>query len=122
MLTETRVRRVKPRRRARKLCDSGGLYVLVVHTGGRYWRYNYRFNGKQKTLALGTYPDVSLEKARARHQAARRLLAAGVDPSVQRRALRQRPTRSPRESAYNAGGNRQRDNPFAGSNLALSAE
>jgi hypothetical protein len=98
MLTETKVRRVKPRRQARKLSDSGGLYLLVVPTGGRYWRYNYRFNGKQKTLSLGTYPDVSLEKARVHHQAARRLLAAGVDPSLQRRALRQRPTRSPRES------------------------
>lgn len=51
-------------------------------------RYNYRFNGKQKTLALGVYPDVPLEKARVRHQAARRLLAAGTDPSLRRQALR----------------------------------
>lgn len=95
MLTETKVRRVKPWSRARKLSDGGGLYLLVVPTGGRYWRYNYRFNGQQKTLALGTYSDVSLKKARARHQAARRVLAAGVDPSLQRRALRQRSTALP---------------------------
>jgi hypothetical protein len=54
MLTETKVRRIEPRARARKLSDGGGLYLLVVPTGGRYWRHNYRFNGKQKTLALGT--------------------------------------------------------------------
>lgn len=60
------------------------LYLLVAPTGGRYWRYSYRFKGKQKTLALGTYPEVSLEKARVRHQAARHLLAAGTDPSFWR--------------------------------------
>jgi hypothetical protein len=54
----------------------------------RYWRYNYRFNGKQKTLAPGVYPYVSLETARARHQAARHLLAAGTDPSLMRWELR----------------------------------
>ena len=64
------------------------LYLLVAPNGGRYWRYNYRFDGKQKTLALGVYPDVPLEKARARHQVARRLLADGTDPSLLRQALR----------------------------------
>jgi hypothetical protein len=62
--------------------------LLVAPDGSRYWRYNYRFNGKQKTLALGVYPNVPLEKARVRHQAARRLLAAGTDPSLHRQALR----------------------------------
>lgn len=82
-------------RGARKFSEGGGLYLLVAPTGGRYWRYNYRFKGKQKrfkgkqkTLALGVYPDVPLEKARVRHQAARRLLAAGTDPSLRRRELR----------------------------------
>jgi len=56
-------------------------------SGSRYWRFNYRFNGKQKTLALGLHPDVSLEKARARHQVARTWLADGIDPSVRKRAL-----------------------------------
>jgi hypothetical protein len=55
--------------------------------GGRYWRYNYRFDGKITTLALGVHPDVSLDKARARHQVARTLLADGVDPSARKRVL-----------------------------------
>ena len=67
---------------------------MVVPTDGRYWRYNYRFDSKQKTLALGIYPDLPLELARARHQAARRLLATGVDPSSQREELR-RSSRQP---------------------------
>ena len=82
------LRHIHPVRQARKFSEGGGLYLLVAPAGGRYWRYNYRFNGKQKTLALGVYPDVPLEKARARHQAARRLLAAGTDPSLRRRELR----------------------------------
>ncbi|MGQ0835543.1 MAG: Arm DNA-binding domain-containing protein [Gammaproteobacteria bacterium] len=86
MLTETALRSIKPLRYARKISDSRGLYLLVAPNGGRYWRYNYRFNGKQKTLALGVYPDVSLDKARARHQEARRQLADGIDPSIKRQA------------------------------------
>jgi hypothetical protein len=62
--------------------------LLVSPAGGRCWRYNYRFNGKYKTLALGIYPAVSLGMARVRHQAARRLLASGMDPSLRRRELR----------------------------------
>ena len=85
VLTETRVREIKPLRYARKIADRRGLYLLVAPNGGRYWRYNYRFQHKSRTLALGVYPDVSLEKARARHQEARCLLADGVDPSIRRR-------------------------------------
>lgn len=59
--------------------------MLVAPGGGRYWRYNNRVGGKQKTLALGTCPDVLLDKAKMRHQAARYLLATGADPSVLRR-------------------------------------
>jgi hypothetical protein len=68
-LTDIRLCHLKPWRRVRKISDGGGLYVLVAPTDGRYWRYNYRFEGKQKTIALGVYPDVSLHKARARHEA-----------------------------------------------------
>ena len=56
--------------------------------GGRYWRYRYRYGGKDKTLALGALPDVPPEWARARHQAARQWLAAGIDPALKRRELR----------------------------------
>ena len=58
MLTEAQVREVRPLRYARKIFDSGGMYLLVAPNGGRYWRYNYRFEGKHKTLALGVFPDV----------------------------------------------------------------
>lgn len=88
MLTEAKVRKVKPLRYARKHSDGGGLYLLFAPNGGRYWRYNYRFDGKQKTLALGVYPDVPLAKARARHQEARRQLAEGIDPSIKKRESR----------------------------------
>lgn len=84
MLTDTQVRSAKPSASARKLFDHGGLYLLVKPNGGRYWRYNYRFSGKEKTLALGVYPDVSLAKARTRHFEARQLLADGVDPSAEK--------------------------------------
>jgi len=73
------------------MSDEGGLYMLVSPCGGRYWRYNYRIEGRQKTLALGIYPYVSLALARARHERARGLLAAGQDPSLYRRVIR-RPT------------------------------
>jgi len=73
---EKRGRRKQTARRPRKRSYGGGLYVLITPQGGQCWRYNYRFNGQHKTLALGQYPDISLEQARARHQAARRLLAA----------------------------------------------
>lgn len=82
MLTDAQVRKVRPLRSSRKLFDGRGLYLLAAPNGGRYWRYNYRFDGKFNTLALGTYPDVSLAKARVRHQLARQLLADGIDPSA----------------------------------------
>jgi hypothetical protein len=64
MLTDTQIRSTKPSDRPRKLSDGGGLHLLIATTGGRYWRYSYRFQGKQKTLALGTYPDVALAQER----------------------------------------------------------
>ncbi|MGB8326633.1 MAG: IS6 family transposase [Steroidobacteraceae bacterium] len=73
----------------RKISFGGNLYLLVRPEGGRYWHYHYRYGGKRKTLSLGTYPDVSTAQAQSRHSAARRLLAAGVDPSLRRRELRE---------------------------------
>jgi transposase-like protein len=80
-------RDTRPRRCARKIFDGRGLYLLVMPNGGRYWRYNYRLDGKLKTIALGVHPDVSLKKARARHQVARTMLADGVDPSARKRTF-----------------------------------
>ena len=76
-------------RRAHKLSDSGGLYLLVQPTGSKLWRLAYRFAGKQKTLALGVYPTVSLAEARERRDEAKKRLARGIDPSVQRKADKQ---------------------------------
>lgn len=86
MLTDSRVRSAKPSERPRKLADSYGLYLCVMPNGGRYWRFDYRFGGRRKTLALGIYPDVALGRARERHQEARRQLAEGVDPAVAKQA------------------------------------
>ncbi len=87
MLTDTQVRATKPAERSRRLADRDGLYLQIEPSGGRYWRFNYRFNGKQKTLALGVYPDVSLVKARLRLREAREQLADGLDPSVRKKAV-----------------------------------
>ena len=76
-------------RYARKVSYGGSLYLLVTPNGGRYWRYRYRFQGRERVLALGCYPEVPTKSARARHQAARRLLASGIDPAGRRKALRQ---------------------------------
>jgi len=85
MLTELQVRGARSLRHQWKLSDGGGLYLLVAPNGGRYWRYNYRFDGKLKTLALGIFPDVPLANARVRHQAARQLLAEGIDPAAMKK-------------------------------------
>lgn len=87
MLTDTQVRATKPGERARRLADRDGLYLQIEPSGGRYWRFNYRFNGKQKTLAFGVYPDVSLVKARLRLREAREYLADGLDPAVRKKAV-----------------------------------
>lgn len=68
-----------------KVTDGQGLHLLVK-AAGKYWRLSYRFLGKQKTLALGVYPEVSLAQARQRRDQARKLLAEGTDPSVAKRA------------------------------------
>ncbi|MGE0022875.1 MAG: tyrosine-type recombinase/integrase [Hyphomicrobium sp.] len=84
-LTDTAIRNTKPRPAPFKISDGGGLYLLVQPNGSRHWRLAYRFAGKQKTLALGTYPMISLAKAREGRDRAKRLLADGTDPNAQRR-------------------------------------
>lgn len=84
MLSDTAVRNAKPGSKPHKLTDGDGLYLLVKDTG-KYWRFNYRFAGKQKTLALGVYPDVTLKTAREKLLEARRLLANDIDPSMAKR-------------------------------------
>ena len=85
-LTDTRVRNAKPRAKAYKLSDGGGMYVLVKPDGGRYWRLDYRFAGKRCTLSLGVYPTVTLSNARICREEARRLLAENINPSAAKKA------------------------------------
>jgi integrase len=85
MLNDTRIRQAKPRERDYKLSDYDGLYLLVCASGSKLWRLAYRFAGKQKLLALGAHPTITLAEARDRRDVARKLLASGTDPSAQRR-------------------------------------
>jgi len=85
-LTDTATRNAKPGTTARKLADEKGLFLLVTPAGGKWWRFKYRFDGKEKLLSLGVYPDVSLKDARDRRDEARRLLADGIDPGMNRKA------------------------------------
>jgi hypothetical protein len=82
-LTAVAIKAAKGRAKPYKLTDSDGLHLLVLPSGGRYWRINYRYLGKQKTLALGVWPDVELADARAKRDETRRLLAKGIDPAAQ---------------------------------------
>jgi integrase len=90
-LTETFCRTAKPGAKPKKKSDGGGLYLLVTPDGAKYWRLAYRFNGRQRTLACGVYPDVSLADARRARDEARRQLAAvpPIDPSIAKRDRRQ---------------------------------
>jgi len=86
MLTDTAIRKAKPGEKPVKLSDEKGLFLLVTPAGGKLWRMKYRFTGKEKLLALGAYPDVSLAQARERRDDARKLLAVGIDPGENRKA------------------------------------
>jgi integrase len=81
-LTATAVKQAKPREKPYKLADERGMYLLVNPNGSKYWRLKYRYGGREKTLALGVYPDVSLEKARKKRSHARDQLDDGIDPGV----------------------------------------
>lgn len=87
-LTDTKARNAKPKSKQYKLFDNDGLFLLVVPAGGKWWRFKYRFGGKEKLLSLGTYPEVSLAMARERRDEARRQVADGIDPSQARKALK----------------------------------
>ena len=84
-LTDTAIRNTKPRETTFKISDGGGLHLLVQPNGSRLWRLAYRFAGKQRTLALGSYPIVALAKAREARESAKKLLAEGIDPGAQKR-------------------------------------
>jgi integrase len=89
MLTDTAAKNAKPGASPHKLSDADGMYLLVTPSGGKYWRFKYRFAGKEKLLALGVYPTVTLKAARKKRDAAREQLAANVDPGTQRKLEKQ---------------------------------
>lgn len=90
MLTPSAVANAKPQPKPYKLADERGMYMLVKPDGAKWWRFDYRRpdTRKRNTLSLGTYPDVSLRKARDRRDEARKLLADGIDPGDKRKATR----------------------------------
>jgi len=88
-LTDAAIKKAKPESKPRKLADGGGLYLEIHPNGSKYWRLKYRFAGKEKRLALGVYPVVSLAEARTRREDAKRLLANGVDPGEVKKAQKQ---------------------------------
>jgi len=83
MLTDIPIRNAKPRQKPYKLSDGGGLYPLVQPNQGRYWRMKYRYVGKEKTLSIGKYPDVTLLEAREARENAKKIIGKGSDPSFE---------------------------------------
>ncbi|GAM09352.1 integrase [Geobacter sp. OR-1] len=85
-LSELQVKNAKPAPKEQKIFDGGGLYLLVTPSGGKLWNFKYRFEGKEKKIALGAYPSITLADARQRREDARKLIANGVDPSEFKKA------------------------------------
>lgn len=83
-LTDTLLRSLKPTSKLQKIGDGGGLFLFVYSTGGMAWRYLYRFDGKQKTLTVGKYPEVSLKAARLALAEAKQKLENGIDPNAEK--------------------------------------
>jgi integrase len=87
-LNDVTCKQAKPKEKAYRLADSKGLYLEVAPSGGKWWRLKYRINGKEKRISLGVYPEVGLKDARDKCDAARKQVADGIDPSVQRKAVK----------------------------------
>lgn len=84
-LTDTAIKAAKPADKPVKMTDGDGLYLLIHPNGGKWWRFDYRFDGKRKTLSMGVYPEVSLRDARDRRDEARRKIANQIDPGEHRK-------------------------------------
>lgn len=87
-LTDTAIKKARAREKAYSMSDGEGLFLRIAPSGGKLWRWKYRYEGKEKLMSFGGYPDVSLAEARERHREARKLLASGIDPMAQRKALK----------------------------------
>lgn len=88
ILTDLKIKQAKPRVKTYRISDGAGLYLEISPKGGKWWRLKYRFDGREKRLSMGVYPQVSLRAARERREEARKLLADGVDPSENRKAIK----------------------------------
>lgn len=86
MLTNIQVKNLKPDTKSYRVFDSRGLYLQIAKNGSKYWRFKYRFEKKEKLLALGMYPEVTLQEARAQRDAARKLISQKIDPSVHKKS------------------------------------
>ncbi len=87
-LSDTGIRNAKPGDKPIRMFDSGGLYLEIAPSGGKWWRFKYRYGGKEKRISLGVYPDTPLAKARDKRDEARKLLADGIDPGENKKAQR----------------------------------
>jgi integrase len=87
-LTEFKCKSALPAKKPQKLADGQGLYLEIMPSGSKYWRQKYRYLGKEKRLAIGVYPEISLADARQKRDEARKLLAAGKDPSAVKQQTR----------------------------------
>lgn len=88
-LTDTKVRSAKPEAKEYSLVDGDGMFLLIHPNGSKYWRFRFRFGGKQHLMAFGVYPETSLADARQKREEARKLVAAGVDPREHKRAVKE---------------------------------
>ncbi len=88
-LTDTKVRSAKPEEKEYSLVDGDGMFLLIHPNGSKYWRFRFRFGGRQHLMAFGVYPETSLADARQKREEARRLVAAGVDPREHKRAVKE---------------------------------
>ncbi|EOV8482647.1 tyrosine-type recombinase/integrase [Klebsiella aerogenes] len=88
-LTDTKVRSAKPQEKEYTLVDGDGMFLLIHPNGSKYWRFRFRFGGKQHLMAFGVYPETSLADARQKREEARKLVAAGIDPREHKRAVKE---------------------------------
>ena len=86
MLTKLLIANTKPDTKPRRLSDGRGMYLEIAPAGGRWWRFKYRLDGRERRISLGVYPEVGLAEARERREQARKQVASGIDPGQQRRA------------------------------------